>query len=105
MKKDLLGVEAQTLENFGAVSKETVSQMIRGAIRQLKTDYVIVTTGIMGPDGGSADKPVGTVWIGVGSNVRSEMHEFHFRFDRQRNMELTATQALNVLRKFILNPH
>jgi nicotinamide-nucleotide amidase len=105
LKESLLGVDPQTLENFGAVSKETASQMIRGALKQLKSDFVIVTTGIMGPEGGGPEKPVGTVWIGVGSAVRSEIHEFHFRFDRQRNMELTATQALNVLRKFILNPH
>lgn len=105
VKTHLLGVDPQTLATLGAVSKDTASQMIKGALKQLKTDYVVVTTGIMGPDGGSPEKPVGTVWIGVGSAARSEIHEFHFRFDRQRNMELTATQALNVLRKFILNPH
>jgi len=77
---------------------------VKGALAQLKTDYVIVTTGIMGPDGGSPQKPVGTVWIGVGSADRSEVQEIRFRFDRQRNIELTATHALNLLRKFILHP-
>lgn len=105
VKIDVLGVDPQTIATVGAVSRETASQMVKGALKQLKTDYAIVTTGIMGPDGGTPEKPVGTVWIGVGSATRSEIHEFHFRFDRQRNMELTATQALNVLRKFILNPH
>jgi nicotinamide-nucleotide amidase len=104
VKQDILGVDPHVLSTYGAVSKETASQMVRGALKQLKTDYVIATTGIMGPAGGTAEKPTGTVWIGVGSQARTETHHFHFRFDRQRNMELTATQALNVLRKFILNP-
>ena len=101
-KQDMLGVDAQTIAQFGAVSKETASQMVKGALRVLKTDYALVTTGIMGPDGGTADKPVGTVWVGVGNAGKTETHHFHFRFDRQRNMELTATNALNILRKFIL---
>lgn len=105
VKTDILSVDPQTLKDHGAVSKETASQMVKGALKMLKTDYVLVTTGIMGPDGGSPEKPVGTVWVGVGDGHRTELHEFHFRFDRQRNIELTATNALNVLRKFILNPH
>lgn len=105
VKTDILGVDPQTLKDHGAVSKETASQMVKGALKMLKTDYVLVTTGIMGPDGGSPEKPVGTVWVGVGDGHRTELHEFHFRFDRQRNIELTATNGLNVLRKFILNPH
>lgn len=105
VKSSLLGVDPQTLQEHGAVSKETASQLVKGALKQLKTDYALVTTGIMGPDGGSPEKPVGTVWVGVGDSHRVELHEFHFRFDRQRNMELTATNALNILRKFILNPH
>ena len=83
------------------MSRETASLMVKGALAQLKTDYVIVTTGIMGPDGGSPQKPVGTVWIGVGSKDRMDVQESRFRFDRQRNIELTATHALNLLRKFI----
>jgi nicotinamide-nucleotide amidase len=105
VKTDILSVDPQTLKDHGAVSKETASQMVKGALKMLKTDYVLVTTGIMGPDGGSPEKPVGTVWVGVGDGHRTELHEFHFRFDRQRNIELTATNALNMLRKFILNPH
>lgn len=102
VKQDVLGVEPAVIEQFGAVSKETASQMVKGALRVLKTDYALATTGIMGPDGGTAEKPVGTVWIGVGNAFKTETHHFQFRFDRQRNMELTATNALNILRKFIL---
>ncbi len=102
LKHDLLGVENQVIEQFGAVSRETASQMVKGALRVLKTDYALVTTGIMGPDGGSAEKPVGTVWVGIGNAAKTETHQFQFRFDRQRNIELTATNALNILRKFVL---
>jgi nicotinamide-nucleotide amidase len=105
VKEDLLQVDTQVLKTYGAVSRETASQMVKGALKSLKTDYVLVTTGIMGPDGGTPEKPTGTVWVGVGSAEKTETHHFHFRFDRQRNMELTATHALNVLRKFILNGH
>ena len=56
----------------------------------------------MGPDGGSEGKPVGTVWVCVGSNKKVITHKFIFRFDRERNIRLTALNALNMLRKFIL---
>ena len=102
LKHEILGVDSQTIDHYGAVSKETASQMVKGALRVLKTDYALVTTGIMGPDGGTVEKPVGTVWIGVGNAAKTETHHFHFRFDRQRNTELTATNALNILRKFVL---
>jgi nicotinamide-nucleotide amidase len=105
IKSSLLNVEISTLENFGAVSKDTATQMINGALSQLKSDYVIVTTGIMGPSGGSIEKPVGGVWIGVGSKKKIEIKFFQFRFDRQRNIELTAINALNEMRKFILQEH
>lgn len=103
IKEDLLQVDPATLMQFGAVSRETAVQMVKGALDSLKTDYVIVTTGIMGPDGGTPQKPTGTVWVGLGTKAHIEAYPFHFRFDRQRNMELTAAHGLNALRKFILN--
>jgi nicotinamide-nucleotide amidase len=102
VKEDILGVSHSTIESAGAVSEETVRQMVEGALKQLKTDYVLATSGIMGPDGGSEQKPVGTVWIGVGNNKKIETQLFHFRFDRLRNIEQTSHTALNLLRKFIL---
>jgi len=102
VKENVLHVSHNTLTNSGAVSEETVIQMIKGALRSLKTDYVLATSGIMGPDGGTAEKPVGTVWVAVGNLEKVRTHQFHFRFDRMRNIEMTATNSLNMLRKFIM---
>lgn len=101
-KENLLGVHTTTLVQQGAVSEQTVTEMVQGALRQLNTDYALATSGIMGPDGGSAEKPVGTVWVAVGSTNKIRTQKFQFRFDRKRNIELTAANALNLLRRFIL---
>ncbi len=100
-KENVLGVKKETLKQFGAVSEETVTEMIRGALKQLKTDYVIATSGIMGPDGGSAEKPVGTVWIAVGNRHKVKASKHFFRFDRTRNIELTSHTALTMLFRFV----
>ena len=105
VKKTVLKVSPETIDSVGAVSEETVLQMAKGAIEVLQSDYAIATSGIMGPDGGTPQKPVGTVWIAVGNKHSVTAHKFHFRFDRMRNIELTANNALNMLRKFILSDH
>lgn len=102
VKQHILNVDEQTLKEHGAVSEQTVTQMVKGVIKALDADYAIATSGIMGPDGGSAAKPVGTVWVGVGSKERVVTQLFNFRFDRSRNIEMTTVQALNLLRKFML---
>ena len=102
-KESLLEVNHSTLESKGAVSEEVVIQMAKGALKSLQTDYTIAVSGIMGPDGGMKDKPVGTVWIAVGNSNKIISEKFTFRFDRTRNIELTATNALNMLRKFMLS--
>jgi nicotinamide-nucleotide amidase len=101
-KEDLLQVKKQTLETLGAVSEDVVKEMAAGALKNIGTDYTIAVSGIMGPDGGMPDKPVGTVWVCVGSNQKLVTHKFTFRFDRERNIRLTALNALNMLRKFVL---
>ncbi len=103
VKKDILGVDETLFETVGAVSEDVVIQMVQGVLRELKTNYAIATTGIMGPDGGSENKPVGTVWIAVGNMDHIVTKEFHFRFDRMRNIQQTSYTALNMLRKFINN--
>lgn len=102
VKEDLLGVKKETIEKYGAVSQETVTEMIQGALLQLKTDYALAVSGIMGPDGGSDEKPVGTVWIAAGNKEKTVTLKLNLRFDRKRNIEMTAMNALNFLRKFIL---
>lgn len=102
-KEDLLQVDKNTLETKGAVSEEVVIQMARGALKNIQTDYTIAVSGIMGPGGAMPEKPVGTVWVAVGSKNKIQTERFYFRFDRHRNIELTATYALNMLRKFILS--
>jgi nicotinamide-nucleotide amidase len=103
VKVDVLGVSQNTLETKGAVSEETITQMVKGALKQLRSDYVIATSGIMGPDNGSEYKPVGMVWIAVANKEKIIAKEFHFKFDRSRNIEQTAITALNMLRKLIEN--
>ncbi|HEY0434553.1 MAG TPA: CinA family nicotinamide mononucleotide deamidase-related protein [Chitinophagaceae bacterium] len=102
VKTDVLDVDAKVIEAEGAVSEPVVRQMVAGTLKHLKTNYAVATSGIMGPDGGSESKPVGTVWIAVGNNEKTEAAIFHYRFDRLRNIEQTAHTALNMLRKFIL---
>lgn len=65
IKMSLLHVSAETLEKYGAVSCETVTEMAKGAMKTMKTDCAIATSGIAGPGGGTPEKPVGTVWIAV----------------------------------------
>jgi nicotinamide-nucleotide amidase len=102
-KENLLHVDKTELETKGAVSESIVTQMTKGALKSLNVDYAIAVSGIMGPGGETPDKPVGTVWIGVGNANEVVTQKMHFRFDRQRNIQLTATAALNMLRQFILS--
>jgi len=102
IKETVLGVNADTLDNNGAVSEETVFQMANGILRVMQTDYGIAVSGIMGPGGGTETKPVGLVWIAAASKHKTITKQFHFRFDRRRNIELTAVNALNLLRQLIL---
>lgn len=102
VKAAVLGVDENILQVQGAVSEPVVIQMVQGVIQEIGSDYALAVSGIMGPGGGSETKPVGTVWIAVGNKDKQVAQQFHFRFDRQRNTQLTAVNALNMMRKFIL---
>ncbi|HVG11831.1 MAG TPA: CinA family nicotinamide mononucleotide deamidase-related protein [Flavisolibacter sp.] len=102
VKEDALGVQHKTLVTYGAVSEETVVEMVKGALSLMKVDYALATSGIMGPTGGTKEKPVGTVWIGVGNNNRVEVKKHFVHMDRKRNIEMTASIALNMLRQFLV---
>lgn len=103
IKENVLHVPAATINSVGAVSEETVTAMVTGVLQTMQTDYAIAVSGIMGPDGGTTEKPVGTVWIAVGNHQNIQTKKLHFRFERKRNIELTAINALNILRLFILD--
>jgi len=103
IKEELLQVPHNTLITVGAVSKETVTQMVKEVRIKMNADYSIAVSGIMGPGGATAEKPVGMVWIAVASKENVEVKEFHFRFDRERNIGLTAINALNMLRQMIVD--
>lgn len=102
LKESLLHVSPQTLKDHGAVSEEVVKQMLQGLFQISRADFGIAVSGTMGPGGGTAEKPVGTVWIAAGSRRNQITQKFHFRFGRRQNIELTAMNALNLLRKSIL---
>jgi nicotinamide-nucleotide amidase len=100
-KETFLDVPHHTLEHSGAVSEQTVTAMLKGLLKHTGADYGIATSGIMGPGGGTSEKPVGTVWVAVGSVSAIETYCIRFRHDRKRNIELTAANALLYLLRFI----
>lgn len=102
VKETMLGVKENTLNTYGAVSEQTVTEMLKGLLEKLNTDYGIAISGIMGPAGGTEDKPVGTVWMAVGNKTNQQTQKINLRFSRERNIEVTGIMALNFLRKFIL---
>lgn len=98
-KEEELGVKHETLQQHGAVSKQTVKQMARGAAAHGKADVAIAVTGLAGPDGGTKEKPVGLVYVGIFYKDKVYWQEFHFKGNRSTIRELTVVNSLqNVLR-------
>lgn len=97
VKIRVLNVSSETLSGFGAVSRETVLQMVSGVQRLLSSDCAIATSGIAGPGGGSVEKPVGTVWIAVRYGERSEAECFCFEGDREQVIARATQSALLML--------
>lgn len=101
-KEELLGVSHDTLEKFGAVSRETAEEMAEGAVKAAHTDAAVAVTGIAGPDGGTKEKPVGLVYIGVNVRGNVEVREYHFSGSRQKIRESVTAAALTFLREKLL---
>ncbi|WP_285008070.1 competence/damage-inducible protein A [Pedobacter faecalis] len=97
LKIKILGVSEQTLERYGAVSEETVTEMAAGALRTFNTDYAVAVSGIAGPDGASPGKPVGTVWIAVANKQQVVARLFTFGNKRTQNIERSAVAALGMI--------
>ena len=102
IKTKLLNIPLEIIETFGAVSQQVAEAMALGAKNILNADYSVSTTGIAGPDGGSGEKPVGTVWIAVAGPSGIQSKNYLFRHNRERNIIRSTQTALNMLRTFIL---
>ena len=103
VKKGLLNVSSQTLEVHGAVSEETVIEMVKGLIPLIDVDIGVAVSGIAGPEGGTPDKPVGTVWLAVGDLETIKTKKLSLARSRMLNIEYASICALDLLRRFILN--
>lgn len=102
VKMKQLGVRSETLEQHGAVSEETVIEMVQGALKLFESNIAIAISGIAGPDGGTPEKPVGTIWLAIGNKYKTQTLKLQLSKDRLRNIEYTAVQGLNMIRLFAL---
>ncbi len=101
VKVNLLHVNPETLANFGAVSEEVVTEMVKGAMKTFKTDYAIATSGVAGPGGGTPEKPVGTIWLAVADAenvVTNKLEEDH---GREINIARATYAALQMLKELV----
>ena len=102
VKEQVLGVSSETLATYGAVSEETAKEMVEGVFRVLRTDYAIATTGIAGPGGGSQEKPVGLVYIGIGTPRRITVYKEIFIGDRDNIRKSVAERAIQYVYKELI---
>jgi len=103
VKTNFLKVKEETLSKFGAVSEECIIEMAEGVRKEMNTSYGMATSGIAGPDGGTLDKPVGTVWIAISSEKGTVTQKLTLGGTRLQNIHLSAITCMNLLRKNILN--
>lgn len=101
-KTAFLGVKPETLQAHGAVSEETIRQMAEGARQRFGTTFGFATSGIAGPDGGTPEKPVGTIWIAAATPKTTHVQRLQLGGSREQNIHLTALNVLNLLRKILL---
>ncbi len=103
VKMNLLGVKNESLAKFGAVSENVAREMALGVKKTLNADFAVATTGIAGPNGGTDEKPVGTVWISVAGLNDTIVEKYIFGDNRERNIIRSSQTALQMLRRLILN--
>ena len=101
-KSEMLAVSAAIIEEYGAVSEPVANAMVSGALQHSAADFAIAVTGVAGPGGGSEEKPVGTVWIGVGTNHQLFAQKYLFPGDREAVRQATLFRALQMLLEGIL---
>ena len=101
VKMHLLGVSADTLQEHTAVSEEVAKQMVSGAIDALQVDFAIAVTGVAGPGGGTADIPVGTIWIGYGSKDDIRTSKITENFGRDINLAIATNRAIRLMLDFL----
>jgi nicotinamide-nucleotide amidase len=101
VKINVLGVKPETIATHGAVSEETVTQMAEGVRGLLKTDFAIATSGVAGPDGGTPEKPVGTLWIACAMEGRTIARKVQMANQRETNINYGSVVAMNLLRKML----
>lgn len=101
IKENILKVGHHTLEEFGAVSEQTVKEMVSGLIQLMDVDIAVATSGIAGPTGGTPEKPVGTVWLACGNREKIITERLQLSKDRLKNIEYSSIAALNIIRKFL----
>ena len=100
-KMELLGVKEETLKKYGAVSDQTAREMAMGVRERSKVDIGIATTGIAGPTGGTKEKPVGLVYIGLSVKEGTIVRRFNFHGDRLGNKKSTCNAALQILLEYL----
>ncbi len=96
-KEKILGVKHETLETYGAVSRETAEEMAVGAAKEANADVALSTTGIAGPGGGTAEKPVGLIYIGCFIKGKVQIRELRLHGTREENRQDTVTETLKLL--------
>ncbi|NBU36304.1 MAG: CinA family nicotinamide mononucleotide deamidase-related protein [Bacteroidetes bacterium] len=103
LKEKSLYVNPQTIEQFGAVSEETVLEMLDGLLIHTNADVGIAISGIAGPDGGTPEKPIGTIWLALGTPDNKQTFLIKAGKNREKNIQYAAYVSLNYLRLFLLN--
>jgi len=97
VKESILKLKPETLRDYGAVSEETVKEMAEGIRQKFNTDYAVATSGVAGPGGGTADKPVGTIWVAIADRNKTIAKKLTILKDRMSNIKYSSVSALVLL--------